>query len=180
MICEKCNKRKAVVKLVKVIGYKKVNYLLCEKCALEISGDIDEEILDEENINENKINEFSLSKFLGGLFEYMNLENEDDKKSKSCDICKTTYSEFREFNKLGCSKCYKVFALEIANSVKEIYGDKLHKTQKDLYDEKIEELYSLEQLLEKCVKFEEYEKAAQIRDKMKLIKEGRCDDGTRK
>ncbi|MGL5633933.1 MAG: UvrB/UvrC motif-containing protein [Sarcina sp.] len=179
MICEKCNKRKAVVKLVKVIGYKKINYLLCEKCALEISENIDDEILDESKITEDEVSEFSLSKFLGGLFEYMNLENEEERETKSCDICKTTYSEFKELNKLGCSKCYKVFELEIANNIKEIYGDKLHKTQKDFYAEKIEELYSLEKLLEKCVEFEEYEKAAKIRDKMKGIKESRCDDGTR-
>lgn len=178
MICEKCNKRKAVVKLVKVIGFKKVNYLLCEKCALEVSENIDNEKLNDEKLSRNEINEFSLSQFLGGLFECMNLDDELEKESKSCDICKTTYNEFKEFGKLGCSNCYCVFENEIEANIKSMHGEKWHKTEKDIFEEKIEELYSLEKLLEKCIELEEYERAAQIRDKMKLIREGRCDDGT--
>ncbi|MGL4741425.1 MAG: UvrB/UvrC motif-containing protein [Sarcina sp.] len=178
MICENCNKRKAVVKLVKVVGCKKINYLLCEKCAIEISENIDDESLETARVNNGEINEFSLSKFLGGLFDSMNLEDELEIEKKNCEICKTTYSEFKENNKLGCSNCYKVFDIEVERLIQESYGDKKHKTEKEIYEAKIEELCSLSKLLEKYVEFEEYEKAAKIRDKMKLIKEGRCDDGT--
>ena len=44
----------------------------------------------------------------------------------ACENCKTTFNEFLNTGKLGCSNCYKVFENRLINPLKQIHGASAH------------------------------------------------------
>lgn len=167
MICEKCNEREATVKLVKVVEGKKEIHMLCEECVNSF-GDI---VLTEEI---DDIDNFDFNKILSGLVEYLNKSN--DKKELEidsiCEECGTTYEELKEFGVIGCSKCYETFELGLILMVNKYHGSSYHMGNKKFaYITRVNNsLESLQQELDDAIKFEEYEKAAVLRDKIKKLK----------
>ncbi len=153
MLCERCNKNPATMHYTQVINGQVSEYHLCEKCARE----------------EKMTSDFS-------DFDIFNMFSPKKVKSESsliCPNCKTTLSEFRKHGIAGCATCYDVFSSVIEPILLQTQGTKTHlKPKAEKKEEtKKEKITRLENALKEAVKKEEYEKAASLRDEIKLLKE---------
>lgn len=169
MICEKCNKNEATIHLVKIVNGKKEHLMICEECASEM-GDL---IIESEERLESNLD---FHKILSGLVEYINKEEKKNKipLDKTCPICKTTYEEFKNTESFGCSNCYEIFEEGAISIIRKFQGSSKHigkipEKLKEAYlrDEKIK---ALKISLDEAINFEDYERAAFIRDEIKKEK----------
>jgi len=88
----------------------------------------------------------------------------------SCAGCGLTFAEFRKSGLFGCDKCHEAFGVHIKKLLKQIHGQNTHEGKEPLelsgeveVKKKIKRLRSK---LDRYVKSEEYEKAAEIRDRL--------------
>lgn len=168
MLCQKCKKNEANVHLVKMVNGKKSDVWLCENCAKTIS-DISVGVV-------GNMNEESLQSLLGGLFEELDKYN-GPKMDVVCKNCGLTYSEFKKTKEVGCGKCYESFKDELDEQIIEVQGNIFHsgKIPKKNPTRIIKEssISELQEKLKSAILKEEYEKAAIIRDKIKLLEDSK-------
>ncbi|WP_142413480.1 UvrB/UvrC motif-containing protein [Hathewaya massiliensis] len=170
MICERCKQNQANVHIAKIINGQKEEQNLCDKCAkeLNIMGFTNELEFD---------TPFSFPSLLGGIVDYISksqLNDEDHNEELVCKNCGTSYIEFKNQGLLGCSKCYDDFSSYLLPVVKRVQGNTEHSGKipvcsgKDIYNKRL--IVKLREELQRAVNLEEYEKAAELRDKIKELK----------
>ncbi|MDD2402854.1 MAG: UvrB/UvrC motif-containing protein [Clostridia bacterium] len=170
MECQKCKKRQANVHITQIINGKKIEKYLCEQCANE----------EKLNFELPKIPLYNLNNLLGVLF---NQPVVSDKSTidNVCPNCKVSYNKIAESGHMGCSECYKYFALQLDPTLRKIHSANLHlgKIPKRIGDSyRIDrEMFDLKQGLRQAIEGEEYEKAAEIRDRIRAL-EGKMKKGT--
>lgn len=162
MKCQKCNEREATTHIHKIINGKKTEYHLCGKCAAE-SG------------------EFSFSfgndfdDFFGGFFGNT-AKHIAPPAEKVCEGCKLTLSQFLKSGRLGCCKCYDSFKDALRRPLKQIHGSAEHTgkiPQKGGAKISIQtKIRHLQSELDTAVLNQEFEKAAQLRDEIKTLRDG--------
>lgn len=93
-----------------------------------------------------------------------------------CKSCGMGINEFLRTGKLGCSNCYEAFNPQIKQLLKRIHGNTSHvgKIPKGASSKlKVKrKMEVLRQELAEAIVEENFEKAAEIRDKLKQIGEG--------
>ena len=160
MICQNCGKNNANLKYTQVINGDKMEFCLCNICAEELNINF------KFDFNMNDI-------FSSFLDEFTDVKTFSVLENSKCQNCGLTYEEFSKTGMLGCSKCYDVFESKLDNILKKMHGNNRH--TKNLNESKIEvnnvsfELKKLKEELNTCIKNEEYEKAAVLRDKIKSL-----------
>lgn len=166
MKCQKCNERQANTHIKQVINGEFKEYDLCSDCAKELGytnifGDF----------NSDFVNDFS--SLLGGFFS-----NALPARSQAtrCEVCGTSYADITRNGMIGCSKCYEIFAEQLMPTIRRVHGNTTHcgkhskfaKTQiKEEPLNKSNLVDELKEQLETAIKNQEFEKAAQLRDKIK-------------
>ncbi len=192
MLCERCKIREANIQYTEVVNGVKTEHHFCSQCAREMDFGPYAAIFD---------SEFPLGKLLSGLLGI----GEDQEEQKACQVacpaCKTTYEEFIKNSCFGCPECYGVFDLLIGENIKQLQGNDAHKGKIPRYHyseegtafsvedmakqaqgvpggelDREEQIRILETRLHEAVLREEYEIAAQCRDKIKELREeiGKC------
>lgn len=165
MICEKCKKNEAKIRLIKLINKERTETWLCEGCAKEITEITLISSLD-------PIQGASFQNILNGYFEVLN-NNNKEKIEVVCKSCGLKYSEFRKSGELGCASCYDSFTEFLRPMIKRIHGDLEHigKIPTKAGNEFIEikRIKRLKEDLKKCISDEEYESAAVLRDEIKKL-----------
>ncbi|MBL4930676.1 UvrB/UvrC motif-containing protein [Clostridium paridis] len=169
MLCERCNKNEATVHMVKIINGNKSEVRLCEKCAADIS-DIPVSTSFEE------FDGFPLQSILGGLVDYYNKNTKTQTESDIyCKKCGMAYNEFKKTGLLGCSECYESFSKSLSPIIKRVQGDVEHigkipeKCGKEILERN--KILKLKEELQKVILAEEYERAAEIRDEIKILQD---------
>lgn len=87
----------------------------------------------------------------------------------SCPKCGFTQESFKEFGRLGCPCCYDVFASSLDAVLRKAHRGVKHKGKSPANFEPpvdVEEINALKEVLKKHVDREEYEKAAELRDRI--------------
>ena len=168
MICEKCQKNEATVKLIKIVEGEKEFFMLCDKCANEMGEAVVKSEIDD-------LDNFDFNKVLNGLVEYLNKKGEEDSivNDAICPLCGMNYNELKEGGVAGCSECFSVFESCIIPVVNRYHGSKFHSGHRRfayINEGHEKNLEYLQRELEDAIKFEEYEKAAGIRDEMRIVK----------
>lgn len=170
MMCERCNKNNANVHIVKVINGVKNEMNLCEKCAKE------QESLSF-NFDGNISTTFNFQNLITGIMDYISESPSSITHSDMvCENCGTSYSDFKKSGILGCSECYKTFSSIVNPMIRRVQKDIEHvgklpvKNGKELIEKK--RLLKLKEELQQAILVEEYEKAAELRDKINKIKKG--------
>lgn len=167
MKCQKCKKNEATTHYTQVINGKKTEYYLCNDCA-ENSEELG-------YFKMNLDNEFD--NFLSGFFGNSYGFNQDYTgiPAKSCGCCKMTFEEFLNSGRLGCSECYDTFASRLLNPLKQIHGSYQHtgKVPERMGGElkKTRKIEKLENELKQAVSEQNFEKAAELRDKIKDMRD---------
>lgn len=160
MLCEECGKNQSTVHLTKIINGKVNKVHLCEECANKHKG------LDFES-------SFSIHNFLTGLLDGTpgGTMKVDATAKNKCDKCGMTYGKFRQTGRLGCNYCYDSFKEKLIPLFKRIHGHDSHvgkvpKRAGGIIRIK-REIEDLRKQLKMVVKKEEFEKAAELRDRIK-------------
>jgi protein arginine kinase activator len=95
-------------------------------------------------------------------------------KELVCDHCGYPESEFRKTGRLGCPECYDVFVTPKMEILRKIQDAEVHKGKEPKNQDKRALRISFARLnkeLVESVESEDYERAAEIRDELKNVKE---------
>lgn len=160
MLCQKCNKKQASVYYNKIVNGEETEMFLCNQCAKdfpEISFDFE--------------SPFSIK----DIFSSFGFQAKKEIENKLiCPKCKSTYNEFKKSGKFGCSQCYETFSSQVKPMIQSLQGYTEHtgKAPKRSFN-KINirnEINILKEKLNIAINNEEFELAAELRDKIKSLK----------
>lgn len=159
MLCQRCHKNVATVHYREIINGVTKDHYFCQSCANLGIGAVDQS------------QPIGIDEILAGL---MGLQQ--NKEELRCPKCNLTYSEFKKIGKVGCEKCYDVFASKLEPVLKQLHGNvqykgKLPKSTSGVSEDSDKDirLQELKEELEARVKKEEYEEAAKLRDMIREI-----------
>ncbi len=165
MQCQICNNNNATIHLTEISDGVRSEMHICEHCAAE------QDIAVKSHIPINEL--------LSGLLAVQPTDEElagASEQKLACPNCGFTLAQFRKQGVLGCPYDYEFFEksllplIEKAHDGRTTHCGKLPlKTPKNTRDEI--ELLNLRQRLQDAVKSEDYELAAEMRDKIKKIEE---------
>ncbi len=173
MLCQDCGKREAQVHLTKIINNEKTTLSLCKQCAAARGF---------HSPLENA--PFPLADILSGLAENLPEKSTAEGQVKvdlTCPNCGLTFEAFTREGRFGCGQCYRTFRGRLEPIMRKIHGASLHRGKtptpelvahtktEDTIPVKEEE--RLEAELKKAIEAEDFERAAEIRDKLKSIRD---------
>jgi protein arginine kinase activator len=170
MICQSCKKAVATVHLTEINEGEKNEVHLCDACAHK----------------KGMMSSFSLSNLVselaGGPATGPSApEGVDPVESASCEQCGMSYREFRSGGRLGCSHDYDAFRAGLGPLLERIHGATQHvgKVPASMGDAMVreKELIDLRRELQKVIQSEEYERAAELRDRIRQLEESEDTDG---
>ncbi|MFA9556443.1 UvrB/UvrC motif-containing protein [Evansella sp. AB-rgal1] len=168
MLCQECQQRQATLHFTKIINGEKTEFHICETCAKEKGEYIPGS------------NSFSIHQLLSGLLDVeQSIKPSSEglmrpKKELKCEHCGLTYQQFAEIGRFGCSSCYKTFNEKLDPILKRIHsGNANHggkipvRKGKDLHVHK--EIARLKENMQQYISEEEFEQAAEVRDKIRSL-----------
>ena len=175
MLCDKCKKREATIHIKEVHDGKCISTNLCTECAKEkeLSGGLGAFgfNLAEVIFNMGKTN---VGKSPGE--QPQSPEAGEKEPSPVCPRCGWTLEKMRKAaGKLGCSECYHTFSKWVGMAVEQVQRGKVHvgrrprRRGRTLSGIRLE-IDRLQLELAAAVSAEEYEKAAQVRDRITALK----------
>ncbi|MFP3936971.1 MAG: UvrB/UvrC motif-containing protein [Phycisphaerae bacterium] len=161
--CEKCG-QPATIHLTEVVGGRKVEKHLCEDCAA------DEGITVKSNVPISQL----LEDF---VLQTASQQSETDESSDSdapeikCEGCGMTFAEFRRTGLLGCPNDYDAFADALEPLVQEAQDGHTQHVGKvprnaGSSQKRQNEILRLRAELKSAVDAEDYERAAELRDRI--------------
>ena len=178
MVCSNCLKNEADIHFKGVVNGKTTTLDVCGTCA--------------EKLGIPFSSLFNFPSTSSSFSELFNLLSNWPKsptlpgKQNMCPQCRWTLAQIQKTGKLGCPECYAHFHKELSKILKTIHGSDAHKgktpstltssstrgkVKKKRNHQKAETVNELKLKLEKAVKLEKYEEAAQLRDKIQLLEE---------
>lgn len=168
MLCQECQQRPASVHVTKVINGQKSETHLCEVCARD-KGQF-------ELVPTFPIVGFSIPNLLANLLNKEQMQTPRGALHPGdvrCPACGTSYAQFAESGRLGCSQCWDALAIPLTELVRRIHGTlqhtgKLPKRVGGTVRLK-KELGMLKQELMQTVQREEFEEAARLRDRIREV-----------
>ena len=167
MKCQKCGKKQADTHIKRVINGAFEEYDLCSECAKDLGYT-------------NMFNDFAgelsggFNSLLGSFFS-----NALPARSQAtrCEVCGTGYSDIAQTGMMGCANCYTIFADQLMPTIKRVHGNTIHCGKHSVFAEKEEKITgdepkenpveALKAQLKVAIENQEFEKAAELRDKIK-------------
>lgn len=159
MHCENCGDREAEIQLTSIEGGEMVTSHLCGHCAAE------------KGLASSAGSESApLTDFLAQIGEKSE-ETALARAAESCPFCGTSALDFRRTGRLGCSQCYVHFAPQLKPVLRRVHGatqhvGKLYLSQVVEGDDVESRVATLQRRLDRAVEVEDFETAAQLRDKI--------------
>ena len=156
MLCQNCGKNQVTTHIRKNIGGKTETWALCSECAKLLGVDA-----------------FGVGDLFSSLFSDSFAPKAAEERCKSCGA---SFRDISATGKVGCPDCYTQFYSRLLPSLQRIHGKSRHVGKVPSTasaDAKLEhKLESLKKQLSDAVGAEEYEKAAQLRDRIKELETG--------
>lgn len=162
MKCNICGKKNAVIHIQQVSGTEEVSINICEKCAMERGLRFGSK-------------EFDLS-FKNLIANFSNIKKALDAKenSKICIECGAIFEELKKTGIAGCGACYTEFNKYISSYLKKTANScqhiGKHPFKIKILTRKRQEVFGLKKQLNKAVNSENFEEAAILKDKIRLVK----------
>jgi protein arginine kinase activator len=159
-LCQECHEKIATILFTQIVNNTKTVLHLCKDCAHKKGIEIGEKK------GTNPVNDF-----LAGMVD----DEESDRQgydSLVCSACGLAYKEFRSSGKLGCGVCYRAFEAPLKKLLRKIHGNTMHHGKRPAMPEATvrstaESISDLKRELAQCVEREDFEKAAELRDRIK-------------
>lgn len=170
LVCQECQKRPATLHFTKIINGEKTEVHLCEQCAQD-KGNL---------FMFNNSSGLSINNLLAGLFNLSpNIEHINNKAMMQesgiiqCDHCGMTMNQFLKIGRFGCAHCYNAFQEQLTPFLKRLHGGNWKHSGKipkrtggTLNIQK--KIGILKETLQALIAKEEFEKAAEVRDEIRL------------
>lgn len=166
MKCQKCGKNTANTHVKTIINGEFREYDLCSECAHKMGYT---------NVFADMENDFS--SLLGSFFTNVLPART---QATRCEFCGSTYPEIAKTGMVGCAHCYELFADQLYPSIRRMHGNTTHcgknsgraaekseKPEKPAEETKEETIKKLQSELDAAVKEQNFERAAELRDKIK-------------
>jgi protein arginine kinase activator len=171
MLCQNCKKRAANVHLTEIVNNAKREIHLCEECAQEKGVAI-----------KTQIEGLEIPEFFGQLAQQQShaAGEQPAEGQLRCEVCGLTFEAFRNMGKFACPNDYVAFKKGLLGLLDRIHGSTQHRgkvpsrTTDRIAEQK--ELMQLREELKHAVASEDYERAAELRDKVHTL-EGRVGSG---
>jgi len=188
MLCQICKKNPATIHIQEIVNGKKQTLNLCLSCAgkktLAHAMFDGMDLSDILNSLEQNLSEMGITP--GGKPQGETPAEEE----RTCPVCSWSSQQFRKTGRLGCPECYKTFESELPGILLRTQRSATHTGKLPAYipdDTAIQagdsiarhlaeanasrrELEMLEQDLKESVRREEFELAAELRDKIEVIR----------
>jgi protein arginine kinase activator len=160
MMCEICGVRKASIKFTQIANAKKKELHLCKVCA-------------EEKGYTDPLSSFP--KLLGDLILGILAALPAAKREKidlNCSECQLSWNDFQDTGLFGCGACYESFSEQLQPLLRRLHGSNTHignRPPDKRIDGTTNELKRLKSELDRAIKIESFEQAAELRDKIRDI-----------
>jgi protein arginine kinase activator len=165
MECERCKQRPATVHLTQIINSQKKTMHLCEPCAREFQAE-----------SFGFMPQMNLHNLLAGLFHHQIANpfgHQEIPEGEKCTECGLTERKFAQQGLLGCGECYRKFGDRLEPVFRRIHGNNRHTGKVPERTGGLvkitNDINKLKNTLKDAVSREEFEQAAQIRDKIKEL-----------
>lgn len=161
-VCDNCGSGAAVVHLTQINDNEMSTYHLCETCAaakgLETAG---QQV------------DAPLGDFLAQMVDEPD-PSESGHQAEACSFCGLSFVDFRETGRLGCPHCYTTFESYLKGLLRRVHGStqhvgKIYLSPDPTRTELEERLERLRRKLRTAVEQEDFERAAEIRDRIRAI-----------
>jgi protein arginine kinase activator len=166
--CSQCGEREGVVDLTHIEGSEVRTLHLCAKCAAEKGIQTGAALADTP---------------LGGLLAALGSEPAGPLATpvgsgldQACPRCGATIQDFRETGRLGCSQCYSTFAEPLTELLRRLHGSAHHTGQRYVpprpeipEQQTADRAAELRERLRRAVEAEQFELAAELRDRLKEV-----------
>lgn len=165
MRCDQCKQAPATVHVTQVVNDVKRESHLCDDCAGKATEDT--------GMSWPGI---SFHQLLGGLLAPDSMAGMTSASSPTgdrCPNCGLTFADFRRLGHLGCSECHVTFEKPLEPVLRRIHGGTVHagkipaKAAGPLKARR--ELDRLREELTEAIGKEEYERAAELRDRIRVL-----------
>lgn len=152
MLCDNCKEKPAKYFFKNLVGGQENIFHLCEQCARKknLLGDKKKSPIEVLNMMSEAI-------------------SHDDHRV-ICPVCCLSLAEFKKIARFGCSNCLSVFEPYIRTLIKEVQESEKHIGKRTKAGgRRAVEIFRLREELRRALEKEDYEDAAQIRDKLKTL-----------
>ncbi len=169
MKCDSCGKENANIHMTSIVNGVKEEHHYCQQCA-------NQKEQGKESMFSSMFDDtfFNNQFFANVMYPQSALGNS---KVSTCPQCGMTISAFNRQGRLGCDGCYEAFQTHLVPLIKRIQGSTSYEgriPQRGAADLKVEQtIKQLRNELIQAVKQEKFEKAAQIRDKIKSLEQSK-------
>ena len=184
MLCQICKANPATIHIQEIVNGETNTLHICAECARKRNLAEDSaanshfhEML--ERLTQAIANRADLK--LADLFEQKNPQ-EEETQDLQCDACGTSWHEFKKNGKVGCAACYEKFSQLLLEDFALNQHGSVHcgktppETVEQWHDPAVSERIGLRRELERLrkgldesIRREEFEQAAEIRDKIAAI-----------
>ena len=164
MLCDNCKEREAVINLTQVEHDSKVTLHLCEQCAQQKGVET------AMTVSKSPVGAFvtALGKGAGAV-----VPSATD--GLRCAACGATLKDFRESGRLGCAQCYQAFEGHLRDLLRRLHGSSQHVGERyaapgeaGAADPRLQ-LLDLKEQLRRAVESENFELAAELRDRIRVL-----------
>lgn len=165
MLCQRCYKKNATISVTQIVNNEQKELHLCESCAQEMG-------LEQAVSNLPQI-------FTGLMMEILKFKEKENQlpvrhtESGLCPVCGSSWSDFKRTGLFGCDNCYLTFKDKVKDVLVHIQGTAKHIGQRPRQESgvnPVENLSFLEHALQDAIAKEEFEKAAEYRDRIRSLK----------
>lgn len=164
MQCDNCQERQAAIHLTQIVDNSVTTVHLCEQCAAEKGVQTGASIA-----------KYPLSNFLASVGKGAAAGLPPGGEGRTCQFCQATLQDFRETGRLGCPHCYESFGSHLRDLLRRIHGSSQHVGEIYLSPRSPDTpdrgrvLVELRQRLHKAVESENFELAAELRDRIRVL-----------
>jgi protein arginine kinase activator len=164
MSCDQCREREAVIQLTQIVNDQVTTLHLCEKCAAEKGVD-----------SPGAHAKTPLGTLIGAAMGKSAEQAPAPRSSDVCTRCGGTFQDFRETGRLGCPDCYRSFETPLRDLLRRLHGSTHHLGER--YAERApaavvvdhEQAADLREQLRLAVETENFELAAELRDRLRVL-----------
>lgn len=164
MLCDNCKEREAIINLTQVEHDSKVTLHLCDQCAQQKGVETGAAVM-----------KSPLGNFLGALGKGAALVP-TAADGVRCPACGSTLRDFRDTGRLGCDQCYVSFDAHLRDLLRRLHGSSQHVGERyELPGEAgappdpRSHLLELKAQLRRAVEGEDFELAAELRDRIRVL-----------
>ena len=164
MLCQNCGKYEATTHVKRIVNGESAEAHLCSDCAKALGYN---------DVFGGFGNTFG--DLLGSFFGEPQVSAISSRTIR-CEKCGNTFNDIVNSGKIGCADCYTTFYDKLLPSLQRIHGKTRHEgknpTRIKAEVTNVNPIEDLEEQLRIAIDEQNFEKAAQLRDKINELKEG--------